>query len=86
MMRIVVEHEVPFDKDEETRCLYGDGDFWGSTACHYHVFRDRTHGRKAPVERRKPKCTLFDEWLDEPYKKCEKCLEKCKEPPKEDSK
>ena len=41
----------------------------------YHTHRDRTHGRKAPVERRVPKCTLFDEWLPGEYQKCEKCLE-----------
>lgn len=41
----------------------------------YHTHRDRTHGRKAPVERRVPKCTLFNEWLPWEYQKCEKCLE-----------
>ena len=77
-MKITVEHEVPFDEFNEKRCLY-DGDFWGDEVCPYHVRRDRTHGRKAPVERRVPKCTLFNEWLDEPYKKCEKCFQKCME-------
>lgn len=78
-MIISVEHKVPYDKGCEKRCLYNDGDFWGSTQCAYHVTRDRTHGRKALVEYRKPKCTLFNVWLDSPYFKCEECLKKCQE-------
>lgn len=73
-MKIVVEHEIPYDKRLEDRCLYA-GDFWGKEACRYHTHRDRTHGRKAPVERNLPKCTLFGAWLPGEYQKCEQCLE-----------
>lgn len=73
-MKILVEHEVPYEKGMERKCLY-PGDYWGNDVCRYHTHRDRTHGRKAPVERRMPKCTLFDEWLPGEYQKCEKCLE-----------
>lgn len=82
-MIITVEHKVPYDKGEESRCLYGNGDFWGQTVCAYHVHRDRTHGRKAPVERHRPKCTLFNQWLKSDYTKCDMCLQKCKEAMKE---
>lgn len=73
-MKITVEHEIPYDKRLEDRCLYA-GDFWGNEVCRYHTHRDRTHGRKAPVERKVPKCTLFDEWLQGECQKCEKCME-----------
>ncbi|MBR3923409.1 MAG: hypothetical protein IKJ45_09850, partial [Kiritimatiellae bacterium] len=63
----------------ETRCMYNDGDFWGHSVCAHHVYRDRTHGRQAPVERRLPKCALFGVWLDGEYKKCDACLEACKD-------
>lgn len=76
-MKILVEHEVPCENGMEQRCLY-PGDFWGNGVCKYHTHRDRTHGRKAPVERKVPKCTLFDEWLPGEYRKCEKCLEATK--------
>lgn len=78
-MEIKVTHKVPYDKGYETRCMYNDGDFWGNSVCAYHVYRDRTHGRKAPVERRLPKCSLFGVWLDGQYNKCNACLEACKE-------
>lgn len=72
-MKILVEHEVPCEKGMEQKCLY-PGDYWGNDVCRYHTHRDRTHGRKAPVERHLPKCTLFDEWLPGEYLKCEKCM------------
>lgn len=78
-MEIKVTHSVPYDKGYETRCMYNDGDFWGHSVCAHHVYRDRTHGRQAPVERRLPKCALFGVWLDGEYKKCDACLEACKE-------
>lgn len=78
-MIIKVEHEVPFDKGKEMRCTYNDGDFYGETICENHVFRNRTHGKKIPTEYNRPKCTLFNEWLDEAFKKCDKCIAKCKE-------
>lgn len=34
---------------------------------------------KAPPEYRKPKCLLFNCWLEEPYKKCEPCRRACAE-------
>lgn len=71
-MKIMVEHEIPCDKGKELTCQYS-GDFWGNPVCRYHTHRNRTHGRKAPMERNVPKCALFDEWLDE-YQKCEKCI------------
>lgn len=77
-MKIKVEHEVPYDKGMETSCKYNDGDFWGTSVCSNHVYRDRTHGYRAPVERRLPKCKLFGVWLDSEYKKCEACLAACK--------
>lgn len=76
-MKIYVKHEVPNDKHLENKCLYA-GDFWGNSVCLYHTHRDRTHGRKAPVERNLPKCTLFDEWLPGEYQKCKKCLDAVK--------
>lgn len=83
-MIISVEHKVPYEKGEETMCQYADGDFWGKSVCAYHVFRDITHGRKAPVERHKPKCSLFNQWLSSSYTKCDMCLQKCKEALKEE--
>lgn len=74
-MKIKVEHEVSPEKETCTH----DGDFWGKSVCRYHTHRDRTHGRKAPVERHLPKCTLFDCWLEEDYKKCEACKKACEE-------
>lgn len=59
-------------------CEFG-GDFWGKEVCKYHTFRTQTHGRKAPPEYRKPKCLLFDCWLEQPYKKCEACKKACME-------
>lgn len=35
---------------------------------------DRTHGRKAPVERQFPKCTLCDEWIPGEYQRCKQCI------------
>lgn len=78
-MIIKVEHEVPYDKGKELRCTYNDGDFWGESVCAYHTFRDSYHGKKAPVERGKPRCKLFNVWLDAPYRRCEACLKKCEE-------
>lgn len=72
-MKILVEHEVPCEKGMDQKCLY-PGDYCGNDVCRYHTHRDRTHGRKAPVERHLPKCTLFDEWLPGEYLKCEKCM------------
>lgn len=83
-MNITVQHEVPYDKNLENKCLYS-GDFFGNEVCKYHVLRDRTHGRKAPIERKKPKCTLFDVWLPGEKQKCEQCMkaiEAQKEEPK----
>lgn len=76
-MIIKVEHEVPFDKGKEGKCTYS-GDYWGSPVCSYLKLRDRTHGHKAPVERKQPRCTLFNEWVDG-FNKCDKCMQKCKE-------
>ena len=74
-IKIKVEHSVSPEVDT---CTYG-GDFWGKDVCRYHTHRNRTHGRKAPMERIVPKCTLFDTWLDGPYKKCEACRKACEE-------
>lgn len=73
-IKISVEHLVSPEPDS---CAYG-GDFWGKDVCRYHTHRNRTHGRKAPTERDVPKCTLFDTWLDRPYKKCDECRKACK--------
>ncbi len=74
-IEIKVAHLV---SPEKTSCTYG-GDFWGKDVCRYHTYRDRTHGRKAPIERKMPKCTLFDEWLPGKYIKCEQCMKACEE-------
>ena len=74
-LKIKVEHKVSPD---ENYCTYG-GDFWGKDVCSYHRHRDRTHGSKAPKERSLPKCTLFNEWLEKDYVKCESCRNACKE-------
>ena len=74
-MKIKVEHEVSPEKET---CTY-DGDFWGKSICRYYTHRDRTHGRKAPIERHLPKCTLFDCWLEKDYVKCEACKKACDE-------
>lgn len=66
---ITVSHEV---SPEYGKCSFG-GDFWGEEVCKYHALRTQTHGNKAPPEYRKPKCLLFNCWLEEPYKKCEMC-------------
>ena len=77
---ITVKHEVAFDELYKTTC-YADSDVGGwHTMCHYLAYRDRTHGRKAPVERHLPKCTLFDKWLETKGlypSKCEECLKAC---------
>lgn len=72
-MKIKVEHEVSPEKETCTH----DGDFWGKSVCRYHTHKDRTHGRKAPIERHLPKCTLFDCWLERDYMKCEACKNAC---------
>ena len=74
MARIMVAHDVPFDKTVERYCRIA-GDFFGAEECRYLVRRKRTHGRKRPPEIT-PKCTLFEAWLEEngPYcSKCEEC-------------
>lgn len=72
---VKVKHEVSPGRES---CEFG-GDFWGKEVCKYHTFRTQTHGRKAPPEYRKPKCLLFDCWLEQPYKKCEACKKACME-------
>lgn len=81
-MEIKVSHKVPYSEGLETKCFY-PGDFFGNDVCKYHKLRDRTHGRKAPVERRVPKCALFDKWLPGEYDKCAECLEACRSQSKE---
>ena len=49
------------------------------TELFFHALRTQTHGNKAPPEYRKPKCLLFNCWLEEPYKKCEPCRRACAE-------
>ena len=78
-MKITVEYEIPYDPEDESCCIYAGGDFWGKEVCKYHALRTQTHGNKAPPEYRKPKCLLFNCWLDEPYKKCEMCRKACAE-------
>ena len=78
-MMIQVEHEVPYDKGKKLRCVYDDGDFYGNTVCGYHTFQDCYHGKKAPRERHKPRCNLFNVWLDAEYHRCDACLKKCEE-------
>ena len=49
-MKIKVEHEVPYDPENENCCIYAGGDFEGKEVCRCYTHRDRTHGRKAPNE------------------------------------
>lgn len=72
---ITVSHEV---SPEYGKCSFG-GDFWGEEVCKYHALRTQAHGNKEPPEYRKPKCLLFNCWLEEPYKKCEACRKACRE-------
>ena len=73
--KIMVEHEVSPGCE---KCTFG-GDFWGKEVCKYHALRTQTHGNKSPPEYRKPKCLLFNCWLEEPDKKCEPCRRACAE-------
>lgn len=75
MKTITVKHEV---SPEHGKCTFS-GDYYGKDVCKYHALRTQTHGRKAPPEYRKPKCLLFDCWLEQPYKKCEACRKACEE-------
>ena len=75
-MKITVQYEVSPDKNF---CTYDDDDFYGKDVCQYHTYRDRTHGRRAPVERNVPKCTLFGVWLDKSYQKCKECIKACEQ-------
>ena len=74
-LEIRVTHRVSPELNTCTYC----GDFWGKDVCPYHTHRDRTHGKKSPVERNIPKCTLFNKWLDKSYHKCEECKKACEE-------
>ena len=74
MTEITVKKNVPYDERCPDKCYEG-GDFWGRDCCHFHVRRDRTHGNRAPVERKLPKCTLFDTWLKGEYERCPECTE-----------
>lgn len=74
-IEINVKHMVSPDA---TSCAYGEDVDGYVMACHYHVRRNRTHGRKAPMEFNLPKCLLFECWLDKPFHKCEACKQACK--------
>lgn len=72
-------HDPMYWIDKEDCMDENGGDFWGKDVCEYHTHRDRTHGRKAPVEKKMPKCTLFGIWLEKSYQKCEKCQNACEQ-------
>lgn len=76
-MIVTVEKEIPYNPELPHRCM-GDSDFEGVEVCRYHVERNRYHGNKAPAEIRRPKCTLFDEWLSGRYIRCKACKKACK--------
>lgn len=77
-MKISVTHEVPCDKRHENECCYHDGTFMeGNTICKYHVKRTRYHRKEWGTPTYYPKCTLFDEWLEGDYQKCEACRKAC---------
>ena len=71
-MKIWVEHEV---SNHPCSCLYyADGSFMdGREVCKYHKFLTQTHRKKRPPDKNKPKCVLFDTWLEAPYTKCSEC-------------
>lgn len=79
LKEILVKHEVPFNKGHESECVYTAADDCNGeyTLCPFLAFRDRHYGYKGPVERKQPKCTLFNQWLEieRHYKKCYECLE-----------
>ena len=76
---ILVEREVPFEKGHECECVYTAADDCNGeyTLCPFLAFRDSHHGAKGRIERKQPKCTLFNQWLEKErhYKKCYECLE-----------
>lgn len=77
---IKVEHTVALDESRPLTCRAECESGGWYTLCQYLVRRDRTHGRKAPVERGLPKCSLFNEWLNQPEfypMKCDACLIAC---------
>lgn len=73
-MKISVMHEVA---NNPKYCWDGDSGGW-NTQCKYVKYRDRHGKRGTPIQRKIPKCTLFDAWLDSViangYKKCDACL------------
>lgn len=75
-IEITVKHAVSPDP---VKCTFDEDAEGYSTLCRYHAFRNQTHGKKRPTEYHKPKCTLFDCWLDAPYHKCAQCRTLCKE-------
>lgn len=75
-MRIQVEKDIPYNPSYPNRCV-GGSDYEGTEVCKYHVTRNSYHGKKAPAELNKPKCTLFDDWLSDSYNRCEACKKAC---------
>lgn len=63
-MRVCVEIA-----DDPEKCVYRDGDYWGSTVCQFHTHMDGNGKIQAP------RCILFREWLEGEVIKCEKCKE-----------
>ena len=76
-MKIQVEKDILYNPLCPNRCI-GDSDYEGVEVCKYHVSRNSYHGKKAPAEFNKPKCTLFDKWLSGRYVRCEECINACK--------
>lgn len=67
-----VAHKVSTDPEYCTHDAPDDG-FMERSVCSYQVLRDR-HGPKGKIERRLPRCKLFNVWLKvEPIKGCIRC-------------
>ncbi len=79
-LTVFVPRQIPWMRGREHTCRATDeGNGW-YTECEYLTYRDRTHGSKRPVERKLPKCTLFDKWLEQSgveRLKCAECLNAC---------
>jgi len=67
-----VAHKVSTDPKYCTHDSPDDG-FMERSVCSYQVLRDR-HGPHRKIERKLPRCALFNVWLEvEPGKGCVRC-------------
>lgn len=75
MKTITVKHEV-----SRVVKVANSAEIFGAKRCASTIrFVLKPTDARAPPEYRKPKCLLFDCWLEQPYKKCEACKKACME-------